>query len=104
EQMRTEWNACFAAPVQRADDDAPKPVLDPAVLAALQASTAVEALPLSVRARSALDRAGVSTVQELLRLPRNQLSAMRGVGREVAREIQTLRDDILAAQPQLLSE
>jgi serine/threonine protein kinase len=119
EKMRTEWNACFAASLPAkapqpapqgkeaseagaafartadatgGDDEAARPTLDPAALVAVLPTTAIESLPLSVRARSALDRAGVATVQELLGLPRNQLSAMRGVGREVAREIHTLRE------------
>ena len=54
--------------------------------------TPVDALPLSARARNALDRAGVATVAELVLLPRNQLSVVRGVGTFVAREIVTLAD------------
>ena len=58
--------------------------------------TPVDALPLSARARNALDRAGVSTVAELLLLPRNQLSVVRGVGTQVAREIVALADQLHA--------
>ena len=58
--------------------------------------TPVDALPLSARARNALDRAGVSTVAEVLLLPRNQLSVVRGVGTHVAREIVALADQLRA--------
>jgi DNA-directed RNA polymerase alpha subunit len=34
-----------------------------------------------------LDRAGVQTVADLLRLPRNNLSAIRGIGLRVSQEI-----------------
>jgi len=57
-------------------------------LATATADTSVEVLPLSNRAKNALDRAGVVTVAELLALPQNHLSAVRGVGRKVAHEIQ----------------
>jgi serine/threonine protein kinase len=62
----------------------------------VRAETPVDALPLSARARNALDRAGVSTVADLLLLPRNQLSVVRGVGAQVAREIMALADDLRA--------
>jgi hypothetical protein len=58
--------------------------------------TPVDALPLSARARNALDRAGVSTIAELVLLPRNQLSVVRGVGTHVAREIVALADQLRA--------
>lgn len=58
--------------------------------------TPVDALPLSARARNALDRAGVSTVAEMLLLPRNQLSVVRGVGTQVAREIVKVADELRA--------
>ncbi|MBN2192119.1 MAG: hypothetical protein JW751_04825 [Polyangiaceae bacterium] len=56
-------------------------------LAAITDDTPVQALPLSARARNALDRACVLRAGELLRLPENQLSAVRGVGSTVTREI-----------------
>ncbi|MFO0726484.1 MAG: protein kinase [Myxococcota bacterium] len=58
--------------------------------------TPVDALPLSARARNALDRAGVSTVAEMLLLPRNQLSVVRGVGTQVARDIVRVADELRA--------
>ena len=84
EAMRSEWVALFVAPRH-----APQPE-SPAADAALDAAdsdTRIDALPLSSRARNALDRAGVLTVAELLGLPRNHLSAIRGIGHKVAREI-----------------
>lgn len=56
--------------------------------------TPVDALPLSARARNALDRAGIATAAELIELPRNQLSVVRGVGTLVAREIMAVADDL----------
>ena len=93
EQMRGEWNALFVwVPAslehpRRADRE---------VLASATAETPVEALPLSARARNALDRGGVATVADLLRLPRNHLSAIRGIGHAVAREILGVADDLRA--------
>lgn len=56
------------------------------------AITPVEALSISAAAKSTLDRAGVVTVGELTQLPRNVLSAIRGVGHRVAREIQVVAE------------
>lgn len=56
-------------------------------LSQVRPETLIDALPLTARARNALDRAAVRTVAELLLLPRNQLSVIRGVGTRVAREI-----------------
>ncbi len=63
-----------------------------AAITAITATTPVEALPLSIRAKNALDRAGVLLARDLLGLPPNRLSAIRGVGRLVAKEIQELRN------------
>ncbi len=51
----------------------------------------IEALPLSARARNALDRAGLTRALELLALPDNRLSAIRGAGSKVSDEIAELR-------------
>ncbi len=48
-------------------------------------------LPLSARARNGLERAGLIQARDLLSLPDNHVSAVRGVGRSVAREILTFR-------------
>ena len=66
-------------------------------LRAITPEQSVEALPLSTRAKNALDRIGVLRMAQLLDLPDNHLSAVRGVGREVAREILKLRDRWCAA-------
>jgi serine/threonine protein kinase len=66
-------------------------------LAAIRPETPAEALPLSARARNALDRAGVLCAGDLLELPDNRLSSVRGVGRRVAQEILGLRDRWKAA-------
>jgi hypothetical protein len=47
----------------------------------------VPSLPLSPAAKNALDRSGVVVIRELLALPKNQLSSIRGVGRDTVREI-----------------
>ncbi len=61
------------------------------VLASLADDAPLDALPLGVRARNALDRAGLTRAIELLALPDNRLSAIRGAGSKVAREIDDLR-------------
>ncbi|MCB9660513.1 MAG: protein kinase [Sandaracinaceae bacterium] len=58
----------------------------------IRPDTPIEALPLSPRARNALDRAGYSRAEELLALPENRLSAIRGVGRLVTREVLAFRN------------
>lgn len=63
-----------------------------APLEGLGPTTPIEALPLSVRAKNALDRAGFLTALDLLGLADNRLSAIRGIGRGVAQEIHELRD------------
>jgi serine/threonine protein kinase len=67
-------------------------------LTQVRSDTPIEVLPLSARARNALDRAGVQQVTDLLLLPRNQLSVIRGIGAKVTREIfalaQTLRERV----------
>ena len=66
-------------------------------LAAIRPETPAEALPLSARARNALDRAGVLCARDLLDLSDNRLSSVRGVGRLVAQEILGLRERWKAA-------
>lgn len=85
EEMRSGWAACFDPATRRRDDE--RPALDDAALAALALDTPVPSLPLSPAARNALDRSGVVVARELLELPRNQLSSIRGVGRAIVREI-----------------
>jgi hypothetical protein len=62
-----------------------------AQIAAILPETPLEALPLSIRAKNALDRAGVIRARDLARLPDNRLSAIRGVGQLTAREIHEFR-------------
>lgn len=86
ETMRQSWSAALAPGEDRVE---PTPGVD---LDQARLDTPVDALPLSARARNALDRAGVATVGEMLLLPRNQLSVIRGVGTLVAREIVAIAD------------
>ena len=90
EAMRQEWMSALSAQVEH-DDGASALAIEQ-----VRAETPIDALPLSARARNALDRAGVSTVDEMLLLPRNQLSVVRGVGTLVAREIVGLADQLRA--------
>lgn len=101
EEMKTEWLSVFGelsppqaslAPSRAAAEQpqtAPAPADD---LEGVTAATPVEALPLSVMARNALDRAGVATAGEVVLLPRNLLSAVRGVGSSVAIEVYAVAD------------
>ncbi|MEP7123914.1 MAG: protein kinase [Byssovorax sp.] len=66
--------------------------LTPEQIGAIHLETPAEALPLSARARNALDRAGILTARDLLDLPDNYISSVRGVGRLVAVEILSLRN------------
>jgi hypothetical protein len=86
--MRQAWVQALSVEAET-DDGASALALDQ-----VRSETAVDALPLSARARNALDRAGVSTVAELLLLPRNQLSVVRGVGTQVARDIVKVADEL----------
>jgi len=88
--MRQAWSSALSSPGE-VDDGTSAIALDQ-----VRPETPVDALPLSARARNALDRAGVSTVAELVLLPRNQLSVVRGVGTHVAREIVGLADQLRA--------
>jgi serine/threonine protein kinase len=102
EAMRQAW-ALALSTESETDDGASAIALDQ-----VRPETPVDALPLSARARNALDRAGVSTVAELLLLPRNQLSVVRGVGTHVAREIVALADQLrtrfeIESRPPLVS-
>jgi serine/threonine protein kinase len=100
EQMRTEWVACFAAtPGEVEIEEAGGAPAGPADLSTITLATPVEALPLGAREKNALDRSGVVTVRELLALPQNQLSAIRGVGRETAKAIQDFVERWRAERP-----
>ncbi len=106
EEMRGEWIALFAQP---SHEPSRERRVRHDVLATATAETLVEALPLSARARNALDRAGVVKVADLLQLPRNHLSAIRGVGHKVAREIvevaERLRERLtISAAPPLVAD
>lgn len=96
--MRRAWERAFEAQPAPAVDlaDVATPAPEPAPLAddaiaAIAADTPVHALPLTARAKNALDRAGVLRAVELLDLPENRISAIRGVGKQVALEILDFR-------------
>jgi serine/threonine protein kinase len=100
EDMRQAWLTALA-PGETADS----PPVEVVNLDAVRPETSVEVLPLSARARNALDRAGVTAVSDLLLLPRNQLSVIRGIGTKVTKEIFELaealraRVDVTPAEP-----
>jgi serine/threonine protein kinase len=89
--MRRDWERAFEARPEVGEAPAPEPASDE-VLAALAPDTPIQALPLGIRAKNALDRAGVLRAIDLLALPQNRLSAIRGVGLQVAREIHEFRE------------
>ena len=102
EEMRVQWVGLFAAGTEETDQS--PPAAD--VWSSATLTTRIDGLPFTTRARNSLDRAGVLTVGDLLQLPRNLLSAIRGVGHKVAREIveaaERLRERLTAPQPERL--
>lgn len=104
EEMRRAWVTALAAPARPAAQDEPsehpetEEELTEEQLGAIGPETLIEALPLSPRAKNALDRAGLLRAEDLLDLPDNRLSAIRGIGRRVAQEILGFRDRWRAAR------
>ncbi len=91
--MRHAWIGCFDGRALPAEADRGRPVaeLSGDVIRAVAPDTPIAALPLSTRARNALDRAGLLRAADLVSLPQNRLSAIRGAGREVTRDIHAFR-------------
>jgi serine/threonine protein kinase len=95
DEMRRAWERALEAQgnVAPAAEDEPEAAqISDEAIAALPATTPIQALPLSNRAKNALDRAGLLCVGDLRDLPQNRLSAMRGVGRQVAKDILAFRE------------
>ncbi|MFW6023332.1 MAG: protein kinase domain-containing protein, partial [Myxococcota bacterium] len=86
-----------AAAAEGAPEAAPD-ATDERFFASLDPATPIDALPLSPRARNALDRAGITRAEQLLALPNNRLSAIRGIGTRVAQDILAFRDRWRAAR------
>lgn len=106
-EMRRAYSRAFEGPAREAaptphESEHPEPPtgadVDDASLAALDPACPIEALPLSPRARNALDRAGIARADQLLGLPNNRLSAIRGIGTRVAAEILAFRDRWVTAR------
>jgi serine/threonine protein kinase len=99
--MRHAWLACFdgRAQVQVVAPEPDAAPLTDETVRAVAPDTAIAALPLSSRARNALDRAGLLIASGLLTLPDNRLSAIRGAGRAVAKEILAFRTRWQALRP-----
>lgn len=68
------------------------------VLASIEPTTPVAALPLSTRAKNALDRAKIERTEKLGTFPAAQLSMLPGVGRAVQGELLGIRNRWLAAR------
>ncbi|HEX9619008.1 MAG TPA: protein kinase [Polyangiaceae bacterium] len=110
--MRLQWNQCFAAAPQEAPSKAPpeepapsepstpEPEEAPFDYATVASSAPLAALPLSHRALNALDRAGITCAGELGTLPDNRLSAVRGVGKHVVKEVIEVKRAWLLAHSQ----
>jgi serine/threonine protein kinase len=103
--MKRAWSRCFDRPQPLAVAEpsatepsatesapAPAPAPESAPEPVITRQTPIRELPLTPRALNALDRAGLSRAEELLGLANNRLSAIRGIGSKVAREILELRD------------
>ncbi len=93
DEMRRAWAFALEVGALPTEKARPEPATaeaaapTPEALAAIAPDTAIEALPLSPRARNALDRAGLLTARDMMGLADNRLSAIRGIGRGVAKEI-----------------
>lgn len=103
ESMRHAWVAVLAepAPGRRTatvpdapastttlSDSAPKAI----TLDGIADDTLAASLPLSTRAKNALDRLGLLRAKDILSLSPNRLLAMRGVGKTVAQEIAAFKE------------
>jgi serine/threonine protein kinase len=106
EDMRHAWVSILGAPArsqkstksvetsaaEEATEETAQERVSDETLAGILADAPIATLPLSVRARNALDRAGLTKMVDMLALGTNRLSAVRGVGRQVAKEILEFRD------------
>ncbi len=100
EEMRHAWIAIVGAPARAARKAKATPTTEPQQptgatndeVRAIGEDTPIEALPITVRARNALDRAGLARARDLLGLADNRLSVIRGIGSAVAREILDFRN------------
>jgi len=92
EDMKRAWSSCFVerARVAPSLNAVEEPEID---FRAIPADTPIALLPLSIRARNGLERAGLTHARDLLGLPANRLSAVRGVGTSVAKDILKFRDE-----------
>ena len=105
EEMRRAWVSALAAPAHTT-----APTVTPSEhpetderptdeqLAAIGPDALIESLPLPPRAKNALDRAGLLRAEDLLDLPDNRLSVIRGIGSRVAQEILDFRNRWRAAR------
>lgn len=98
-EMAREWRRVFDAPA-KSGEGSPKPQSESAEpvrysddeLRAVAPEASIESLPLTVQAKNALDRAGLTRADDLLKLPENRLSAIRGIGSKVSKEVLAFRD------------
>jgi hypothetical protein len=90
EDMRRAWRQLFLAAARPASHVEPEPTPSPATLGQVQLDTQVGLLDLSPQALDTLGRQGINRVDELLRLPLNELARMTGVGTNTRRELSAL--------------
>jgi serine/threonine protein kinase len=93
--MGREWRRVFEAAQQETKDASAPAELTPYSddeLRAITSETSIESLPLTAQAKNALDRAGLVRADDLLKLPKNSLSAIRGIGSKVSKEVLAFRD------------
>lgn len=103
DEMRRAWGAALETS-EHGRSQKKSQLAFPHVLT-IENDTPIAALDeLSPRAKNALDRAGLVVAEDLLRLPKNRIHAMRSVGATVAEEILAFRDKWLAALPDPASE
>jgi serine/threonine protein kinase len=88
EEMLRAWRRSFAP--LREEERRPEEAGAPTLAEELEKAglhTHIAELPLGTRARNALDRVNVLTVEDLLRFPFHRLARLRGVGNKTRREI-----------------
>lgn len=97
DEMRVEWVSCFASLAYSQPSEESPTATRAWDFSAVDYATPIAALPLSARAKNALDRAGMTVLSELLKMPRNRLSTTRGIGRQTHQEIQRFAEDARVA-------
>ncbi|MGB5831657.1 MAG: protein kinase, partial [Thiohalocapsa sp.] len=91
EDMRRAWRQIFLQAQKETTDHPDEATATPRCLVSeAQLDTQIGLLPLSAQALDTLSRLGINTVDALIRLPRNELVRMTGVGTQTRRELSDL--------------